>query len=171
MVDPVDAMHTELGAERLVRGIVFGHDQQTAGVLIDTVDDAGADGPADAGKLPGAVVQQRVDQRAVRVAGGRMHHHALGFVDDDQIVILVDDIQRDVLGLGLDGLRFRQVDTVGSAGDNFVFFVDTAAAAGHSALLHQVLQGAAGKLDALPCQPGVQAAGGIRPSDKFNFFH
>ena len=153
----------QLGAETLLqmsRQLGFGQEVPVAGAL-----------HADAGKLPGAVVQQRVDQRAVRVAGGRMHHHALGLVDDDQIVILVDDIQRDVLGLGLDGLRFRQVDTVGSAGDNFVFFVDAAAAAGHSALLHQVLQGAAGKLGPLPCQPGVQAAGGIRPSGKFNFFH
>ena len=44
---------------------------------------------------------QRVDQRAGPVAGGRMHHEALRLVDHDQVVVLVDDIERDVLGLRL----------------------------------------------------------------------
>ena len=99
MIDAVDAVHAELRAERLVRGIVFSHDQQSAGVLINTVDDTGPDRPADTRKLPGAMIEQCVDKCAVRVAGCGMHHHALGLVDDDQVGILVDDIERDILRL------------------------------------------------------------------------
>src|SRR5260370_10762447 len=29
-----------------------------------------------------------------------MHHHAGGFVDDGQVVVLVDDVERDLLGNG-----------------------------------------------------------------------
>ena len=39
-----------------------------------------------------------------------MHHHAGLLVDDDQIAILVDDIQRDRLGPGGDLIRLGQVD-------------------------------------------------------------
>ena len=53
---------------------------------------------------------QRVDQRAGLVAGGGMHHQALGLVDDDDVVVLVDDIERDILARGLGGDGFRHVD-------------------------------------------------------------
>ena len=44
---------------------------------------------------------QRVDQRAGLVAGGRMHDQPLRLVDDDDVVVLVDDIERDILAFGL----------------------------------------------------------------------
>ena len=34
----------------------------------------------------------------VAVAGGRMHHQPRRLVDDDQLVVLVDDVERDVFG-------------------------------------------------------------------------
>ena len=37
------------------------------------------------------VVQECIDEGAVRVAGGRMHDHARRLVDDDQIRVVVDD--------------------------------------------------------------------------------
>ena len=46
---------------------------------------------ADAGQAVAAMGDQRVDQRAGRVAGGRMHHEARRLVDDDDLVVLVDD--------------------------------------------------------------------------------
>ena len=64
-----------------VGGVVLCHHQQAAGVLVDAVHDAGADLAADAGQAALAMPQQGVDQGAVRVAGGRVHHHALGLVD------------------------------------------------------------------------------------------
>ena len=56
------------------------------------------------------VVEQRVDQRAAGVAGGRMHHHAGRLVDDDQVVVLVEDRQRQRLGRGAGIDRLRDVD-------------------------------------------------------------
>ncbi|MNE43920.1 hypothetical protein D3C80_1381190 [compost metagenome] len=44
------------------------------------------------------VVQQGIEQRAVGVTGGRVHHQAGWLVDDQDIVVFVDDIQLDGLG-------------------------------------------------------------------------
>ena len=66
--------------------------------------------PADAGKAGAAMGDQRIDQGAGLVPGGRMHHEAPGLVDDDDVVILIDDIERDILALGLGGDRLRHVD-------------------------------------------------------------
>ena len=46
---------------------------------------------------------QRVDQRTGLVAGGRMHHQAPRLVDDDDVVILIDDVERDILTRRLGG--------------------------------------------------------------------
>ena len=78
--------------------------------------------------------------------------------DNEQVVVLVHNVQRDVLGSGLDGLRVRQVDGVDFAGRHFILFVDGCAAAGHKPLLDQILQRTAGQRRALPGQPGVQAS-------------
>ena len=47
--------------------------------------------------------QQGVDQGAVGIAGRRMNDHALGLVDHEQVAVLIDDVQRDILGPGLIG--------------------------------------------------------------------
>ena len=39
---------------------------------------------------------QRVHQGAGLVAGGGMHDEAFGLVDDDDVVVLIDDIERDI---------------------------------------------------------------------------
>ena len=58
--------------------------------------DARAPDAADPGKAYPAMGDQRVDQRAGLMAGGRMHHQPPGLVDDDDVVILIDDIERDI---------------------------------------------------------------------------
>ena len=52
---------------------------------------------ADAGEARAAMRQQRVDQRAVRIAGRRVHDHPGRLVDHDQVRILEADIERDRL--------------------------------------------------------------------------
>ena len=45
-------------------------------------------------------MQQGIDQGASLVSGGRMDHHAGGFVDDDQVPVLVKNVQGDLFGRG-----------------------------------------------------------------------
>ena len=84
---------------------------------------------------------QRVDQRAGLVAGGRMHHQAPGLVDDDDVVILVDDIERDIFagGLGGDGLRHVDCDRI-AGGDMISGVADGGASDGDLACEDQRFQ-------------------------------
>ena len=77
--------------------LAFGHHDAAGGVLIEAMDDAGAHLPTDAGQI-GAVVQQRIHQGAVLVAGGRVHREAGGLVEHDQMPVFKQHIQGDVLG-------------------------------------------------------------------------
>ena len=57
------------------------------------------------------VVQQRVDQRAARVAGGRVHDHPGRLVDDDEVGVLVEDRRAAASsGRGRRGDRLGHVD-------------------------------------------------------------
>ena len=63
------------------------------------------------------MIEKRVDERPVGIADGGMHHHALRLVDDENVPVLVNDVERDVLGERFrgDGLRFRDGDDVSRA--------------------------------------------------------
>jgi hypothetical protein len=58
-----------------------------------------------------AVIQQRIDQSPAVDAGRRMHDHALRLVDDDDILIFIQDIQRDILRPDFDRRAFRNLQT------------------------------------------------------------
>ena len=68
------------------------------------MDDAGAQFAADAAQVV-KVVQERVDERAVLIAGGGVNDHAAGLQDDGEIVILIENCERNFLRDGHSGLR------------------------------------------------------------------
>ena len=81
------------------------------------MDDAGAQLAADAAQVVD-VVEQGVDQRAVGVARGRVDDHARRLVDDDDVGVLVDDVERQGLRLRRGRRRGRHVD------DHFLLRLD-----------------------------------------------
>ena len=81
---------------------------RAARVAVDAVDDARAQRAADARERSCAMVQQRVDERAVRVSRRGVDDHAAGLVDHDHVRVLVHHIERNVLRHGLDRLRLGQ---------------------------------------------------------------
>ncbi len=85
----------ELLRQRAVGTIVLGDHHQPGGVLVEAVDDARPLDAADTGKTFAAMRDQRVDQRAGGMSGGRVDDQAARLVDDDQVVVFVDDVQRD----------------------------------------------------------------------------
>lgn len=64
------------------------------------MDDAGALDAAYSGELAIAVVEEGVDEGAVWIPRGGVHDHAVGFVDDDDVGVLEEDVEGDVLGGG-----------------------------------------------------------------------
>jgi hypothetical protein len=86
--------------------IIFGDNDQSACLLVEAMYDTGTKFAADARELI-EVVQQRVDQGSVvafvcllprsRHTCACMHHHAGGFIDDGEELVLVNDAEGDVL--------------------------------------------------------------------------
>ena len=74
LVHALDAMRVELRGERAVGLVVLRHHQDTRRAAVEPVHDPRAQHAADRGE-PAAVVQQRVHERAARVAGRGVHDH------------------------------------------------------------------------------------------------
>ena len=53
------------------------------------------------------VIEQGIDQRAAFVSRGGMDDHAALFVDNNDVGVLIENIQRDILRHDIDGLRLR----------------------------------------------------------------
>ncbi len=73
----------------------LGDHQEAGGVLVDAVDDAGPDDPANPRKLAAAVVEQGVDQGAIEVPCGGMNNQSGWFVDHDQVFVFEHDAERE----------------------------------------------------------------------------
>ena len=79
----LDLAIVKLPRELLVRGVVLGDDHQPRRAAIEPMHDARPLFAADAAQIVD-VMEQRVDERAARVARGGMHDHPGRLVDDDR---------------------------------------------------------------------------------------
>ena len=95
-----DGVEEELAGEPQLGFVVLGYYQQAAGVFVDAVhQDAHTVVAVVVGGLGDAEVEcEGVDQGAFVVAVAGVDHHAGGLVDDEQVVVFVDNVERDVLG-------------------------------------------------------------------------
>ncbi len=94
LIDAADAPALQLRNQLRLRLNGLGHHHKAGGVLVQAVHDAAARDIDDVRH----VVQQGIEQGAISVPGGRVNHQACGFVDDQDVVVFIDDIQLDVLG-------------------------------------------------------------------------
>ena len=86
---------------------------QAGGILIEAMDNPGT---RQIGQL-GGVMQQAVLQRAIPIAGRRVHDESCRLVDNQQIIIFKYDLQRNILRDAGD-LRFddgREPQTIAQA--------------------------------------------------------
>ena len=111
-----NGMYRELLCEALAGEIALTDNQGTRCVHIDSVDDSGAQNAVDAGEISAAVIQNRIAQCSAAVACRRMYDHPLGLIDDQKIIILVQNIKRNVFWLHVQFFRFRQKHQNGITG-------------------------------------------------------
>jgi hypothetical protein len=93
-------------AELAMGTVVFGDEDEAAGLFVEAVYDAGAKVATGGGEFV-EVKEERVDEGApvafvVGNAGSGVDHHPGGFVDDGQVLVFVDDMERDVFGDGVE---------------------------------------------------------------------
>lgn len=81
---------------------MLGDDDAAGSVFVEAVDDARSGLSTDAGEVV-AMMKQSIDQGAVRVACGGVDDEARGFVDDEDVAVLIEDLQGNVLGDDFDG--------------------------------------------------------------------
>jgi hypothetical protein len=155
-INLLDIAAGELRGEMKMGGVVLGRHQATAGIFVQTMNNAGPRDPANAAELPAAVMEQGVDQRVLPVARGRMHHPSRRLVEHQQVVVFVEDVQRQVLGLGERGARLRALEDDGFARARVMrrfddFPLDTDVAFGQ-----EPLNGAAREAGQLAAQKDIQ---------------
>ena len=100
-VFPFNGMDEELFGEFQLGLVVLGDHEEAARVLVDAVHEhthplvgtglVGGLGPAE-------MEGQGVDEGAAIVAVAGVDHHAGGFVDHQQVLVLIDDVEGNVLG-------------------------------------------------------------------------
>ena len=105
---PVAAVSGELLGETLMRCIGLRHHQEPRRILVEAMHDARAPDTADAGEALTAMGDERIDEGARLVAGGRMDDKSGRLVDDDQGVVLIYYVKIDEFGQRLGRDRRRQ---------------------------------------------------------------
>ena len=135
---------------------------------IDAVDDAGPLLAADAGERVAAVVQQRVDQRAVRMAGGRVYHQTAGLVDDDHVAVLIYHVKRDILRHKRDIRKLGQGDKKPVARGRKGVLLHGLPAQQNRAALDQALHGTAGKTLQMASEESVDSLSALLCRDNDN---
>jgi len=83
----------ELGGEAVMGSVTLGHDDDPAGFLVESVDDAGTSGSANRTQVVSAMVEESVDEGVVSSAVARVNDHARGLVDNNEVFVLVKDIK------------------------------------------------------------------------------
>ena len=90
----------------------LGDYQQAAGILVDAMYESHLRVVRVVGfqifQMPG----NGIDECPVKVATSWMHHHTCRLIDDHQLVVLIDHLQRDILGLD-GGIIVRTVEHQG----------------------------------------------------------
>jgi hypothetical protein len=105
----------ELARQLLVRRVVLGDDHQAGRPAIESMHDPRSLLAPDPAEIVD-VMEKRIDERSARMSGGRMHHHAGRLVDDDEILVLVEDGQRERLRARRRIDRLGELDADGLAG-------------------------------------------------------
>ena len=147
----------ELLGQSQVGAVVFGGDDQPRGVPVDAVDDPRPQHAVDPGQGVAAVVEQGVDQGAVRVSGGGVDHQAHRLVDHDHVSVLIDHVQGNILGHHIQRLRVREGDFQLLSGAQTVIFPQGLTPQGDHSLLQQLLGGRPGQVREASGQKGVGA--------------
>lgn len=90
----------KLAADLQMGGVVFCGDKAAAGVFVQAMDDPLTLAASDSRQFPPAVVEQCVEQSPIGISGGRMHDDSGCFVDHNQVLVFIDNLQGDGLRLG-----------------------------------------------------------------------
>ena len=151
----------QLAGQHGMSQIIFRHRQKPGGILVNPVDNAGAQLSVDARKVIPHGVQKAIHQSVLLMPGGRMHHQPLGLVDHQHILVFVDDIQRHFRSHNIHGLGLRDGILHNVPGIQLVVLFAGLAVAQNLPLLNELLGSGAGQPLPHPGKKGIQPFPGL----------
>jgi hypothetical protein len=135
---------TELSAEFAVGGIIFGGDENAGGFAIEAVNDAGAIGGASGGELAFTMVKEGGSEGASGTTCTWVNVHAGGFVDDEDVIVLMENVEGEIFGGHIAWSGSRNADGDGDFSGQEIAGADRFSREGDSILLHPLLDAGAG---------------------------
>ena len=91
--------------------VIFTDDERSSRVFVDPVDDAGTQHSVDTGQMIPTVIHDGVDQCVGIMSVRGMYDEAFGLVYDQNIIVLIQNVQRDILGFDFQRSGGWQMDT------------------------------------------------------------
>ena len=89
-----------------MRLIVLSDDEATAGLFVEPMDNTGPFLPADARERR-ETIKQRVHECVIAMTGARVDDESGRFIDDNQVIVLKQNLDRNWLRLTVDLFRGR----------------------------------------------------------------
>ena len=105
----LDLAFLELSCELGVGAVMLGHHHHSRGSTVQSVDDPRSELAANTAQVSD-MVQEGIDECAVRVSRRWVNDHARRLVDHDQVDVVVQDIDREGLGTRLGRHRGRDLN-------------------------------------------------------------
>ncbi len=103
---PVSAMRGKLLRQSTMRTIILCDHQYARSLFVQPVNNPRTANTADPRQALPAMRNQRVNQRTILVPGRRVHNKPCRLVDDNDVLILKQDIKRNILPNGISRDRF-----------------------------------------------------------------
>ena len=106
-----DAVLLQLCRNGQMGCVILADKKASRSITIDPVHNSRPHDTVDSGKAVPAVIHKRIDQRMAVMAGRRMHHHPLRLVHHKNILILIENIERNIFRQNIRLHRFRKEKT------------------------------------------------------------
>src|SRR5215471_8927227 len=94
----------KLRGQAAMRFVIFRDNETAARFLVEPMDNAGSFFSADAGEF-WKMMKQGVHERVLALTGPRMNDQSRRFIDHDQIVVFVKNVERNRLRFDVDLFR------------------------------------------------------------------
>ena len=99
-IDAIDRMFFDLGSDGIMRFVIFADDEGSRRIPVYSMDDSRSFFSVDSGQGIPAMIHDGIYQGIVFMSRRWMNDHPLGLIYDQNVVVLVENIQRNILGDG-----------------------------------------------------------------------
>ena len=146
VIPACNMMFFELVCKDLMGPVILADEERTCRVHIDPVDNPRAENTVNSGKAAAAVIENRIYQRMAVMPGRRVYDHSLRLIYNKDVLILIQDVQRDFFGKDVQWLRIRDLYTYLIPCIYFVIGFDGISIYQDTALFYELLDLRTGKV-------------------------